>query len=139
MSRNIVADKKALLDYLHKTPIVEVACKQTGVGRSTYYRWRKDDEEFAEAADNAIEQSTGVINDMAESQLIKAIKNNNMTGIMFWLKSRHPRYRTKVEMQGTLAHTTEILSDEQMLLVQKSLHFAGLISNEVSHEASEDS
>jgi ACT domain-containing protein len=90
MSRNIVADKKALLDYLQKTPIVEVACKQTGVGRSTYYRWRKDDEEFAEAADNAIEQSTGVINDMAESQLIKAIKNNNMTGYYVLAQKQTP-------------------------------------------------
>ncbi len=139
MSRNITADKKLLLEYLHKTPIVEVACKQTGVGRSTYYRWCKDDEEFAEACDDAIEQSTGVINDMAESQLIKAIKNNNMTGIMFWLKSRHPRYRTKVEMQGSINHTSQVLTDEQMLLVQKSLNFAGLISSEVQDEATTDS
>ncbi len=134
MSRDIAVDKKLLLEHLRKTPIVEVACKQTGVGRSTYYRWRKDDEDFADDCDEAIEQSTGIINDMAESQLIKAIKDSNMTGIIFWLKSRHPLYKTRVELRGSLHHTSETLNDEQMALVQKSLKLAGLIDAEVSDE-----
>jgi hypothetical protein len=32
------------------------------------------------------------MNDMAESQLLNAVRDGNMTGIIFWLKSRHKAY-----------------------------------------------
>lgn len=83
MSRNLVTDKKKLLEKLRKTPIVEVACKQSGVPRSTYYRWCKDDDDFRVDCDEAIEHSAGLINDMAESQLISAIKDKNMSAFFF--------------------------------------------------------
>ena len=60
MSRHQRKDKKQLLERLRKTPIVEIACKQVGLPRATYYRWRKDDEAFAEACDEAIEHSAGL-------------------------------------------------------------------------------
>jgi hypothetical protein len=138
MSRNQESDKKRLLALLQKTPIVEAACKKAGLPRSTYYRWRKDDEAFAELCDETIETSIGRINDLAESQLINAIKNQNMTAITFWLKHHHGKYRTKVELNGSMNHFTEELSDEQIALVQKSLNFAGLIPAEVSDEAITD-
>jgi hypothetical protein len=81
MSRKQDMDKKKMLRALAKSPIVEVACKQISLPRTTYYRWRKDDEEFAEACDVALEESAGRINDLAESQLISAIKEQNMTAI----------------------------------------------------------
>ena len=40
MSRNQKADKKLLLAKLAETPITEAACKNVGLPRSTYYRWR---------------------------------------------------------------------------------------------------
>ena len=36
-------NKEQLLEILKKTPIVQIACEKAGVGRATYYRWRKDD------------------------------------------------------------------------------------------------
>ncbi len=125
MSRNQAADKKKLLLRLVKTPIVEVACTQVGVPRSTYYRWRKRDEKFSEACDEALEESTGRINDLAESQLISAIKEQNMTAIIFWLKHHHNRYATKVEVTARFKQD-EALTPEQEVIVQTALRLAGL-------------
>lgn len=125
MSRNQATDKKKLLLRLVKTPIVEVACTQANVPRSTYYRWRKRDEKFAEACDEALEESTGRINDLAESQLISAIKDQNMTAIIFWLKHHHNRYATKVEVTARFKQD-EALTPEQEVIVQTALRLAGL-------------
>ncbi len=128
MSRNQKADKKQLLQRLEKTPIVEVACQQAKVPRSTYYRWRKTDTNFAEACDMTLEESIGRINDLAESQLISAIKEQNMGAITFWLKHHHRRYETRVNIHGTIKHQAEALTDEQSELVERALQLAGLIT-----------
>lgn len=129
MSRNQTADKKRLLLRLVKTPIVEAACNQANVPRSTYYRWRKDDEAFAEACDEAIEQSSSVVNDLAESQLISAIKDQNMTAVMFWLKHHHRNYRTRVEIDAKIESVQQELTPEQAELVAHALKLAGLTTD----------
>lgn len=113
-------DKQTLIDQLNKTPIIHVACEKTGIARATYYRWRKDDEKFAAAADEAIHEGERIINDMAESQLISAIRDKNMTAIIFWLKSHHPLYANKVEVTGRIKHEYK-LSDEEEALITKAL------------------
>lgn len=137
MNRNSKQDKQRLLDRLRKTPIVEVACKQVGVPRSTYYRWRKADEVFEAECDEAIEESAGLINDLAESQLINAIKNQNMSAIVFWLKHHHRNYATRVELSGNINHQTEVLTPEQAATVQRALQLAGLVEIP-SEEASDE-
>lgn len=137
MSRNQTADKKRLLLRLVKTPIVEAACNQANVPRSTYYRWRKDDEAFAEACDEAVEQSASVVNDLAESQLISAIKDQNMTAVMFWLKHHHRSYHTRVEIDAKIESVQQELTPEQAELVAHALKLAGLttdINKEVQDE-----
>lgn len=126
MSRNAVQDKKKLLARLGKTPIVEVACKQADIPRSTYYRWRKDDETFAEACDEAIEQSASMVNDMAESQLISSIKDKNMTAIIFWLKHHHRAYRTRIELDANIKQEQQELTPEQAEMVAQALRLSGL-------------
>jgi hypothetical protein len=126
MSRDQEADKKKLLAQLRKTPIVEVACKKANVPRSTYYRWRKD-VAFADACTEAIEESTGLINDMAESQLISAIKDKNMTAIMFWLKANHRNYITRLKIDARLQREPEELTPEQAAIVEQALKHAGLL------------
>jgi hypothetical protein len=129
MSRNIDKDKKAILNRLSKMPIVEIACKQVGIPRSTYYRWRKADKNFANACDEAVERSADVVNDIAESQLIAAIKNKDMRAITFWLKHRHAAYRNKLELSGKVEAKHELLPAE-MLERLDSYRRAGLIELE---------
>lgn len=126
-------NQELLLDQLKKTPIVQVACEKVGVGRATYYRWRKENEEFAKLADEAITEGNALVNDMAESQLMAAIRDKNLTAIIFWLKHHHPRYATKVEISGHLKHE-EQLTPEQEALVMKALKLAELLPTVIGNE-----
>ena len=130
MSRNQEADKQRLLAQLAKTPIIEAACKHAGLPRSTYYRWRKDDEAFADACDETIDLSIGRINDLAESQLINGIKDQNMSAITFWLKHHHRSYRNRLEIDAKVQTVQQELSPDQAELVSRALGMAGLITNE---------
>ncbi len=120
-------EKELLVDQLKKTPIVQIACEKAGVGRATYYRWHTTDTQFAERADIAISEGSALINDMAESQLLSAIRDKNMTAIIFWLKHHHPAYATKVEVTARLKADNEVLTPEQEALVTKALKLATLI------------
>ena len=63
---------------------------------------------------------------MAESQLITAIKQGNMTAIIYWLKHHHNTYATRIELSGTLKHETEALTAEQQVVVMQALELAGM-------------
>lgn len=128
-------NKKQLLEILKKTPIVQIACEKAGVGRATYYRWRKEDAEFTRQADQAVLDGSLLINDMAESQLMSAIKDKNMTAIIFWLKHHHSAYATKVEITSK-NKIEDALNPEQQDVVKKALIMAGLVTTpEISKES----
>lgn len=92
IASRIQEEKKLLLEHLEKTPIVQIACEKSGVGRSTYYRWLEQDKKFAQSAKQALSKGILIMNDLAESQLLKSVRDGNMTAIIFWLKSRHLSY-----------------------------------------------
>lgn len=101
INSRIREDKNLLLEHLEKTPIVQIACEKSGVGRSTYYRWLQSDLIFAKKAKKALQRWVFLMNDVAESQLLKGMKDGNMTAIIFWLKSRHSAYGMKLEIVDT--------------------------------------
>lgn len=104
-------NKDALLEQLAKTPIVQIACEKTSVSRATYYRWRHEDQEFADNADKAIGFGNLIMNDMAESQLLSLIKDKNVTAIIFWLKHHNPIYAPRLEIS---ANNRDVLTDEHV-------------------------
>lgn len=120
-------NQELLLAQLRKTPIVELACEKTNVGRASYYRWRANDPEFAKAADEAIAEGSLLINDIAESQLMSAIREKNLTAIIFWLRNHHPSYAAKLEVTARLKADNEVLTPEQEALVTKALKLAALL------------
>jgi len=127
--------KELLLEILKKTPIVQIACEKAGIGRASYYRWRKEDAEFAQQSDQALLDGSLLVNDMAESQLMSAIKDKNMTAIIFWLKHHHPAYATRVEVTTTNNNKEINLTDEQKELLNKAIEMAALIPpKENNHE-----
>ena len=125
----IKTDQELLLEQLKKTPIVQIACEKTDVGRSTYYRWRDEDKEFAKRADEALQEGSLLINDMAESQLLSAVRDKNMTAIIFWLKHHHKAYANRLEISA-IRPEEEALTPEQEQLIQKAL----AILEENNHE-----
>ena len=64
--------------------IIYVACENTGINRSTYYKWRREDLEFATAADEVQEAQI----DFVESKLMKLINEGDTTATIFYLKTK---------------------------------------------------
>jgi ACT domain-containing protein len=117
--------KDVLLEQLRKTPIIQIACEKLNISRMSFYRWKKEDEKFAEEVEGAILDGQLLVNDIAESQLISAIKDRNMSAVMSWLKHHHPTYKAKLQIEGTV-NTIQELSKEQKDLVRKALELANL-------------
>jgi len=120
----IKKQKEMILEQLEKTPIVQLACTKIGIGRATYYRWRKADSIFLKRADKALRQGKLFVNDMAESQLLSSIKDRNMTAIIFWLKNNHPDYKQKVEISTTKREGGKDLTDKQKEIIAQALEAA---------------
>ena len=118
--------KELLLKQLKKMPVVELACQKANVGRTTYYRWRKN-KKFAQEADTAIIEGEILITDMSESQLISMIRDKNFQAVQLWLRHHHPKYSNKLEVTATINESKKIeLTAEQKALAKKALSFAAL-------------
>ncbi len=128
-NHNVIDARKAreqaiLLEQLRKMPIVQIACEKAGVSRATYYRWKKEDEKFAEAADEALQDGVTLVSDMAESQLLSQIRDNNLGAIMYWLKHRNPNYNNKLEVTARLKNVDDELTPEQEAAITEALKLA---------------
>ena len=87
--------KKAILEALEMSlGVVTTACKKVGIGRTIFYEWLKEDEEFKEAVD----EISNVTLDFAESQLHKQIAADSTAATIFYLKTKGKK-RGYVERQ----------------------------------------
>ena len=130
-------NKELIIEQLKKTPIIEVVCKKVGISRATYYRWKKDDQDFAEKAEKSLIDGLGMISDLAESKLISAIQDENMTAIIFWLKSHRSTYRNRVEL-STAEKPKEELTPEQQRVVEKALELGQLTEGDNEKQNDKD-
>lgn len=121
-------NKEQVIEKLKTLPVVQVVCQKIGIGRATYYRWRKEDKKFAMEADEALFTGRLFINDMAESQLLSQIKAENMTAIIFWLKHNHPVYGNRLEIVSN--QNEEVLNPQEKELVRKALTLGSLTKDE---------
>jgi hypothetical protein len=117
--------KKQIVDQLRKIPIIQVACEKNGVARATYYRWVDEDKTFASETEEAIREGTAFINDMAESQLITLIKDQNYPAISFWLRNRHKAYADKLRIQADVAVVPPQMSNREAASVEDMLKQMG--------------
>jgi len=89
--------KKALLEALEKSlGVVTQACKQAGIGRTTFYEWCKADQEFKKLVD----EIESVALDFVESQLFKNIGAGKEASLIFYLKTKGRKrgYCEKIEV-----------------------------------------
>ncbi len=79
--------KKGFIEtYLKSMGNVSASCEHHNICRDTYYRWRKEDEDFAKQCDEAHERR----GDYAESLLLQCMKQLNFPSIIAYLKYKHP-------------------------------------------------
>ena len=77
--------KKNMIDALTLSlGIVSTACQKAGIGRTTHYRWLKEDEQYAEEVRQVNDRTL----DFAETHLHKLIKDGNPAATIFFLKTR---------------------------------------------------
>lgn len=77
--------KQRFIENLKATSgIICLACTNTGINRSTYYRWKEADAEFREQVEEVMEAQV----DFVESKLLSAIKGGDTTAIIFYLKTK---------------------------------------------------
>lgn len=119
--------KSLFVEQLGKIPIVQVTCEKVGVSRNTVYRWRKEDQEFSKAMDEALVEGEAIINDMGESQLLTLMKEKNWNAISFWLRKRSPKFRDRLEVVST--NPQEELTPEQEAVVKEALRLASITQN----------
>ena len=87
--------KKAHLVALEKSlGVVTSACRASGVGRTTHYRWLKEDAAFAAE----VHDLTEVAIDFAETHLHKLIQDGSPAATIFYLKTKGKK-RGYVETQ----------------------------------------
>lgn len=118
-------EKSLVVEQLRKTPIVQIACEKLGIARATFYRWKKEDQAFARMADEALFEGVLLMNDMAESQLLTAIRDGDMTAIMFWLRCRHASYGNKLQLNATVEHRDRTLTPEERATIRHALKLGG--------------
>lgn len=88
--------KKAMIEALKSTlGVVSPALQIANVGRATYYGWLKDDPVFKDEIDDL----DNLALDFAENKLHNQIKDENITAIIFYLKTKGKK-RGYIERQG---------------------------------------
>ncbi len=125
-------NRQLMVEQLKKTPVVQIACEKTNIARSTFYRWKEEDKEFAKQADQALAEGVALVNDMAESQLLSAIRDRNISAIFYWLNHRHSAYSNKIEVTTKVKDGS--LTTEQQKLIQEALKHASLIMKGKTNE-----
>jgi len=112
--------KKAVLEALEKSlGVVTSACKSAGVGRTQFYHWLKEDQEFKKA----VEDVENIALDFAESQLHHQIKDGSTAATIFYLK-------TKGKKRGYIERTeTDISSGGEKIVISLG---SGIAPNETT-------
>ncbi len=116
-----------LLDQLKRTPIIEIACQKINLPRSTLYRWMNKDEALSKQVDESLNEGKSRVNDLAESQLLKAIQDGNLGAVTFWLRHHKADYKQKVELSGELKTKVVELTESEKYEIQEALRLNGLI------------
>ncbi len=120
----------AFLAVLAETGIVAKALEGCGIGRSAAYAWRREDPDFAEEWDRALQVGITALEDevhrrgfLGDEQPVYG-KDGNVTGVqrkysdtlaIFLLKAHHPdkyRERTELKHAGSIAFGT--MTDEEI-------------------------
>lgn len=86
--------------------VISVACEQVGISRFVYYKWLREDEEFARSIESIAERQK----DFVEAQLLKRIKEGSDAAIIFYAKTKMKErgYQERVEVDGNNKHDVTI-------------------------------
>lgn len=116
-SKRIARDKERVLKELEQNPTPSAVAQKVGISHSTYYRWLKDDPDFAENARQAEEIGMRRYTDMAIAKMGQKISDDDIRALIYWLSHNHPKFRNVPTM--TEAQVAEIM--ERQNYVEQTL------------------
>ncbi len=82
-----------ILEEIERTPIIQVVCEKFGISRQTFYRWMNESEDNFNDVNKAMGFGVGLVNDVAESNVLTGIKNKDAAYTKYWLSHRHEAYK----------------------------------------------
>ena len=103
--------KKRFVDfYTRLNGHITNACAAIPISRQTYYTWLDTDENFA----NAVAEAELHLNDEIRDVLISKAASGDMTGVIFYLKNRHPDFKPQPTtlIQNNYRNIVKEINDE---------------------------
>jgi AcrR family transcriptional regulator len=85
--------KAQLVENLRKHFNVKAACVAAGIGRATFYRWYRDDDEFADECRKAEVEGRDDFNDLMMVKFQQLVRDGNAAAVIFGLRRMHPYFR----------------------------------------------
>ena len=113
-------NKKRFLEFLagEGAGNVSYTCDKLGIARSTAYLWRKEDEEFKKAWEDAYLEGCTTLADEAEHALRNHMKKN-VTAVIFTLKNIRPeKWNDRYEVGATVHNILEVPDDVKKAIKQ---------------------
>ena len=123
--KKLIGRKKAMYEALKgQLGVITAAAKQIGISRETHYSWLRENENYR----RWVEELPELTLDFAENALFKEIKKGNMTGIIFYLKTKG-KSRGFIEQQE-IKHTGKFDVNHTALTKQEKQELLEDLSNE---------
>lgn len=88
--------QKKIIKLFQENPIAQIACYKAGVARSTFYRWRQEDDEFRKTCVKALKIGLDIANDAVESVLLRKAREGDMRAIPYWLNTNSKKYKSSL-------------------------------------------
>lgn len=87
--------RKNLLEELAKDGNILNACRKSGIGRATFYRWLEGDLGFKKQARKAERIGRANMTSIAEHALMLKVRDKDLGAIKYLLSHNDPRYKPK--------------------------------------------
>lgn len=102
-----------LTAYKNTMGNISISCEKVGISRRTYYDYIKNDPDFVEQVEDLNERNL----DFAESQLLKQIKDDNTTSLIFYLKTKGKGrgYIERTEIQNEIIEDKNEETEEELM------------------------
>lgn len=96
--------KTAIIDAIRTGLSIEAACQCAGLSRSTFYRWRDDDDRFGDQVDRAIAESEGHL-----VGLIRSAAETDWRAGAWLLERRFPHWSRREVVPVQVAAPIEVI------------------------------
>lgn len=98
-----------LKHLLDSKGIISYACRKIDITRSCYYKWVDNDPKFKEKVDEINEETIDVV----ESKLLSAINDDDLTAIIFYLKTKGKKrgYVERVEQDVNINPFEQLMKE----------------------------